>query len=86
MLNLVIRFLLVLGAIALVFGILAFHVIPYWIILPSMSAAQRATVDRSIFELEWVDRGFYGIEVAAGLWVAALVLYLIGKGRVWKTK
>ncbi len=75
--NFAIRFLLMLGVAALLFGILAFHVIPYWIILPSMGAAQRATVDRSVLELEWVNRGFYGLGTAVGLFLAALVPYLV---------
>ena len=85
-LRFVIRFLFVLGVASLGFGILAFHLIPYWIILPSMPAAQRAAVDRSIFEMQWTDRGLYGLGVGTGLCLAALVLYLISKPRMPKAK
>ena len=74
------------GVASLGFGILAFHLIPYWIILPSMPAAQRAAVDRSIFEMQWTDRGLYGLGVGTGLCLAALVLYLISKPRMPKAK
>jgi hypothetical protein len=72
-----IRILVVLGCSAILFGFLAFHVIPYWIILPAMSPEKRAQVDRSIFELEWVDHGFHSIEAGGMLLAAALVLFLI---------
>jgi hypothetical protein len=71
-----IRVLVVLGCSAILFGFLAFHFIPYWIILPSMSPEKRAQVDRSAFELEWIDNGFYGIEAGAILLAAALLLFL----------
>ena len=74
--TLLIRVLVVLGCSAILFGFLAFHVIPYWIILPSMSPEKRAQVDRSVFELEWVDNGIHSIEAGGILLAAALVLFL----------
>ena len=73
-----IKVLVVLGCSAILFGFLAFHAIPYWIILPSMSPEKRAQVDRSVFELEWIDHGFHSIEAGGILLAAALVLFLIG--------
>ena len=72
-----IKVLVVLGCLAVLFGFLAFHAIPYWIILPSVSPEKRAHVDRSIFELEWVDNGFHSIEAGGILLAAALLLFLI---------
>jgi hypothetical protein len=72
-----IKVLVVLGCSAILFGFLAFHVIPYWIILPSMSPEKRAQVDRSVFELEWIDNGFHSIEAGGILLAAAFVLFLI---------
>ena len=72
-----IRVLVVLGCSAILFGFLAFHAIPYWIILPSMSPEKRAQVDRSVFELEWIDNGFHSIEAGGMLLAAALLLFLI---------
>ena len=72
-----IRVLVVLGCLAILFGFLAFHAVPYWIILPSMSAEKRAQVDRSVFELEWIDNGFHSIEAGGMLLAAALLLFLI---------
>ena len=72
-----IKVLVVLGCSAILFGFLAFHAIPYWIILPSMSPEKRAQVDRSVFELEWIDNGFHSIAAGGILLAAALLLFLI---------
>jgi hypothetical protein len=74
-----IKTLVLLGCAALLFGILAFDVIPYRIVLPLMSPAQRATIDRSIFELEWIDRGIDSIEAGCLLLAAALLAFLFSQ-------
>jgi hypothetical protein len=42
-----------------------------------MSPEKRAQVDRSVFELEWIDNGFHSIEAGGMLLAAALLLFLI---------
>lgn len=77
--KLFIRILVLLGCAAILFGFLAFDVIPYRILLPSMSREQRAQIDRSIFELEWIDRGIHSIEAGSLLLATALLVYLFSK-------
>jgi len=71
------RILAILACAAILFGILAFA-IPDWI-MNALPPAERARTDRSVVEMEWVNRGIYSIGLGGLLLAAAVILYLTGK-------
>ena len=72
------KILAIFGCLAIVFGILALDFIPEHI-LASLPTKERAHTDRSLIELEWVNRGLYSLAAGGGLLLSALVLFLWNK-------
>jgi galactitol-specific phosphotransferase system IIC component len=70
------KVLAIAGCLAILFGALALDFIPAQI-FASLPPDQRAQVDRSVMELEWIDRGWHSMEGGAAALFAALVVYVI---------
>ena len=73
------RALAILGCAAILFGFVAFAIPDR--IMNALPPAERARTDRSVVEMEWVNRGVHSLEAGGLLLVAAGILQLAGKSR-----
>lgn len=76
--------LAVLGLLLVIAGLLSLDVLPNFL-LRRMPAAERAAVDRSVYELTWVNRGLHlgaaGVALCAVAALIAVAPSLIGRAR-----
>jgi hypothetical protein len=71
------RVLATLGCAAILLGFLAFAIPDR--IMNDLPPAERARTDRSVVEMEWVNRGLHSLEAGGLLLVVAVILYLSDK-------